>query len=66
MAHNLEICLAPESADGSVASVHKVSIRERLLRFFFGGRQKLTIIVPGDSVQELAIHEVVLTKGESA
>jgi hypothetical protein len=33
-------------------------VRERLLRFLLGDKHKLTIIVPGDTVSELAIKEI--------
>ncbi|AEQ23093.1 hypothetical protein Acin_1884 [Acidaminococcus intestini RyC-MR95] len=35
-----------------------MSVRERVLRFLLGGKEKVTIIVPGDSVEELAIREL--------
>lgn len=58
MDHKLKIRVSRDPANGGVASVRSVSVRERMLRFLFGREQKLTIIVPGDSVKELAISEV--------
>ena len=63
MVHNLKICVSPGKAAG-IASIRCISVRERLLRFLFGSKQKLTIIVPGDSVKELAISNV--KEGEPA
>ena len=40
-------------------SCRNVSVRERFLRFLFGEKQRLTIIVPGGSVRELAVSEVM-------
>ena len=39
-------------------SVRSVSVRERLMRFLLGDKVKLTVIVPGSSVEELSIREV--------
>ena len=43
---------------GGIVSCRNVTIRERFLRFLLGDKQKLTILVPGDTVQELAISEI--------
>ena len=58
MSQRLSICVSPTKSGGQAAAVRCVSVRERILRFLLGGKEKLTIIVPGDSVEELAIHEV--------
>ena len=58
MSQRLNICVSPTKSGGQDAAVRCVSVRERILRFLLGGTEKLTIIVPGDSVEELAIHEV--------
>lgn len=41
-----------------IAAVRKVSVREKFLRFLFGDKTRLTVIVPGDTVQELEIREI--------
>lgn len=58
MEHNLRISVSKKPVNNGVTVLRCVSIRERLLRFLLGGKQKLTIIVPGDTVRELAICEV--------
>lgn len=58
MKHFLQISVTKEPKNDGIAAVRKVSVREKLLRFLFGDKAKLTVIVPGDSVQELAITEV--------
>lgn len=58
MKHVLEISVTKEPKNDGIAAVRKVSVRERLLRFLFGNKAKLTVIVPGDSVEEVAITEV--------
>ena len=34
-----------------------VTVREKLLRFLLGDRKRITILIPGDSVEEVAICE---------
>lgn len=58
MEHNLKISVSKNPMNDGVAVLRSISIRERFLRFLLGGKQKLTIIVPGDTVRELAICEV--------
>ncbi|MGN8782363.1 hypothetical protein ACTNE5_09585 [Acidaminococcus fermentans] len=54
------VSISVSAAKGSrhIAAVRSVSVRERILRFLLGGKEKVTIIVPGDSVEELAIREI--------
>ena len=59
MNHTLKVSVSKKPVLGEIVSCRSVSIRERFLHFLFGDKQKLTIIVPGDSVQELAISEVM-------
>ena len=58
MKHVLKISVSKETGNNGIAAVRRVSVREKLLRFLFGNKMKLTILVPGDTVQELAITEV--------
>lgn len=58
MKHNLKISVSKQPQSGGIISCRNVTIRERFLRFLFGEKQKLTILVPGDTVQELAISEI--------
>ena len=59
MEHTLRISVSKEPADGGIVSCRNVSVRERLVRFLLGEKQRLTIIVPGGSVRELAVSEVM-------
>ncbi len=59
MRHTLKISVSKEPASGGIVSCRSVSVRERFLRFLFGEKRRLTIIVPGDSVRELAVSEVM-------
>lgn len=58
MEHKLKIRVSREREGDGVASVRVVSMREKMLRFLLGDRQRLTIIVPGESVRELAISDM--------
>lgn len=57
MKHALNITVSKERETGGVMACRQLTIRERLLRFFLGAPVKLTVIVPGDSVDEVAIFE---------
>lgn len=58
MKHNLKISVSKKPQTGGIVSCRNVTIRERFLRFLLGDKQKLTILVPGDTVKELAISEI--------
>lgn len=58
MRHNLQISVSKQENNRGIVSCRSISVRERLLRFLLGNPTKLTIVVPGDSVQALSINEV--------
>lgn len=58
MTHSLEIKVSKKPVNAGVVSCRHVTVRERLLRFLLGDKQKLTVLVPGDSVKALCISEV--------
>ena len=58
MKHALQISVSKKPDNSGIAAVRQVSVRERMLLFLFGDKAKLTVIVPGDSVEELAITEI--------
>ena len=51
MKHNLKICIASGPETGGIVRCKTVRLRERVLRRLFGDTRRVTIIVPGDSVQ---------------
>ena len=59
MNHTLKISVAKEPTSGGIVSCRRISVRERFLRFLLGEKRRVAIIVPGDSVRELAISEVM-------
>lgn len=56
MKHNLKISVSDEDTTRLVR-YKKTSIREKLLNFLFGESKRVTVIIPGDTVQELSITE---------
>lgn len=57
MNHTLNIKVSKERLSGGIMACRRLTVRERLLRVLLGGPVKLTVIVPGDSVDEVAIFE---------
>lgn len=58
MKHNLRISVSPKPQDGGIVQCRKVSLREKLLTRLFGRKEKLLILVPGNSVEMVSITEV--------
>jgi len=58
MKHNLKISVARRADSSGIVRCRKVSLRERVLRCLLGETRRVTIIVPGDSVQALSLQEV--------
>ena len=58
MKHTMTVNIAKRAGDDGIVRCKQVGIRERILRLLFGKKERLTILVPGDSVESLAIREV--------
>ena len=58
MKHNLKISIEREPESGGIVSCRTVRMRERVLKRLFGEMRRVTIIVPGSSVQTVAVQEV--------
>ena len=58
MKHNLTISVSKQPRADGVVACRTVTMRERFLRLLFGVPCKMTILVPGDTVEEVAIREV--------
>ncbi len=57
MKHKLKISVSKEPQTGGIVTCRNVSIRERLLNLLFGSKQRVTVLIPGDSVDEVTICE---------
>ena len=53
MKHTLTISVSKKPRADSIVNFRSISIRERFLRLLFGIPCKMTILVPGDSVEKL-------------
>lgn len=60
MKHNLKISVSKVPQTGGVITCRNVTIRERFLRLLFGRKQKVTILIPGDNIDEVWKTEVSL------
>ena len=58
MKHTLTISVSKKPRADSIVNFRSISIREKFLRLLFGIPCKMTILVPGDSVEKLSICEV--------
>ena len=57
MKHKLKISVSKEPQTGGIVTCNNVTVRERLLRFLLGDKRRVTVLIPGDSVGEIAICE---------
>lgn len=58
MKHNLQISVSDKPQSFGCVSCKNITLRERFMRLLFGKKQKITILVPGDAIEELAIKKV--------
>lgn len=59
MTHSLKISVSKKPMSGGLINVRNVTVREKILRWLLGAPQRLTIIVPGNSVESVNIAENV-------
>ncbi len=58
MKHNLNISVSKKPPEGGIVQCRSVSLREKLLTRLFGRKEKVMILVPGNSVETVSITEV--------
>lgn len=58
MKHDLKISVSKKPTDDGVLRCQRVTIRERLLRYLFGEKRRVMVIVPGDTVESVSITEL--------
>ena len=65
MRHNLNIRVSDKPESGGVVACRTVSIREKLFTLLLGPKQKVmvVVVVPGNSVESIAITEVPMGGG---
>lgn len=57
MRHALKISVSKKRVNGGVLAFRKITVREKLLRLLLGSPVRLTVLVPGDTVDEVDIRE---------
>jgi len=58
MKHNLTISVSKETKKGGIVQCKSISIREKLLTKLLGRKQKIMILIPGNTVSTVSITEV--------
>lgn len=58
MKHNLKISVSKEPKSGGIVACRNVSFREKLLTRILGGKERMMVIVPGNSVAAVSITEL--------
>lgn len=57
MRQKLKISVSKEPQTGGIVTCRNITVRERVLRFLFGKKRRVTVLIPGDSIGEIAICE---------
>lgn len=57
MKRKLKISVSKQPQTGGIVTCRNLTVRERLLRLLFGDKRKMTVLIPGDSIGEIAICE---------
>lgn len=57
MKHKLKISVSKTPQTGGIFTCRNLTVRERLLCFLFGDKRWVTVLIPGNSVGEIAICE---------
>lgn len=58
MKHNLSISVSKKPKTGGIVACRTVTMREKIMRLFFGLPHKITILVHGDTVDTVSISEI--------
>ncbi|MDO4564679.1 MAG: hypothetical protein Q4C04_03620 [Clostridia bacterium] len=58
MKHNLKISVSKEPQTGGIVRCRNVSLREKLLAHLLGRKERVMILIPGNSVAALSITEI--------
>lgn len=58
MQHSVKIRMTGSWDSGDILQCRTLRLRERVLRLLFGGQQRITVLIPGGSVETLDIQEV--------
>ncbi len=56
--HNVKISVSKKPRDSGIVQLRRLTVREKLLKWLFGRKEKLLLVVPGSSVEAVSIVEV--------
>ena len=57
MKHQLKICVSRDPPEMRLVRCRRIPVRERFLRWLFGEKRGVTVIIPGDTVETVSIVE---------
>ncbi len=55
MGDNVKISISRKPQAGGIIQMRQVCLRERVLRWLFGVRQKILVLAPADEVEQVEI-----------
>ena len=58
MKHSLKIRVSKDLQDNGVVACRSITLREKILTKLLGAKNKVLVLVPGDSVESIAITEI--------
>jgi len=58
MKHKLKISISRDPPEMRILRCRRVSVRERFLRFLFGEKRMVTVIIPGDTIETVTVEEL--------
>ena len=57
MKHQLKIRVSRDPPELRLLQCRRITVRERFLRWLFGEKRSVTVIIPGDTVETVSIVE---------
>ena len=64
MKHSLQISVSNSPQTAGIVTCRSIGLREKMLKLLLGDKRRVTILIPGDSVNEVAIRETNEEGGE--
>ena len=58
MKHNVKISISKKPAEDGIVMCRQIAARERILTRLLGEKRRVTLIVPGDTVECVSITEL--------
>lgn len=58
MKHDLNVIVSKAPKKDALISCKTITMRERVLRFLFGQKQQVVVLVPGRSIEDIFIYEM--------